>query len=256
MELRMLFYFPIGFEGDEGTKGEDGTAATKTYTQEEFDKHMGGLRKKHEATQKQLADQLKAAREQPGLADEEREALQKQIEGLEATYMTKQQLAEKAAQKKETALQDQIKELTDKGSQWKNNFESEVVRNQIYLESNKHEAHDPEAMSRMLGPDITWKEIEGDNGTTYEPRVAFADVDKEGKPVTLELTIGQAMARMKELPDRFGFLFKGQQKAGIGGIANTGTAGGQQLTQAMLAKNPALLRKIMKEQPELLKDIK
>jgi ribosomal protein L11 methylase PrmA len=251
-----MFYLPIGFDGDE--------TEPKTYTQEEFDRHMGGIRKKYETTigslksaQEQLADQLKAAQSAPGLADEERQALQAQIESLESQYMTKQQLAEKAALQKEKTLQDQIAGLTESSTQWKTNYQNEVTRNQIYLESSKHEAHDPETMSRMLGPDITWKEVEREdgNGTSFEPRVSFTDTDKDGKPVILELTVGQAMARMKELPERFGHLFKGELKAGIGGVANTGTAGGQQITQKMLSRDPALLRKIMKEQPELLKNI-
>lgn len=253
----MYLTLPLGFEGDDTVQGSGSN--DKTYSQEEFDKHMAGMRRKyeereaaHKKTQEQLAEQLKAAKEQPGLADDEREDMQKQIEALEQQYLTKQQKAEREATKKEKSLQEQIDSLTSDNSRWQSNYKNEVERNLIFLASKAHDAEDPEQMSRILGPDIEWKEIDSENGdgTTFEPRVKFSDHDKEGKPVQVEFTIDEAMARMKELPNRYGNLFKGQQKAGLGGGPNEGVAGGQQLTPEVLSKRPELLRKLMKEQPK------
>lgn len=257
-----MILLPLGFEGEGDDTTQGGSAADKTYTQAEFDHHMGGIRKKYEGqletlkkTQEQLAEQLKTVKDQPGLAEEEREALQLQIESLEASYLTKQQRAEQEAVKKEKALQTEIEAVTNERSLWKNSYETEIIRNQIYRESSKEpRAHDPEQMARILGPDISWKDIENESGdgTRHEPRVSFADTDKEGKPVTLELTIEQAMARMRELPNRYGNLFDaGNYKAGEGGSpSNSRAADGQQLTPEVLKDNPKLLRKLMKENPK------
>lgn len=259
-----MFWLPTGFDGEEGGTAGTGGEATKTYSQEEFDRHMGGLRKKYESqvsqlktAQEQLAEQLRAAQQNPGLSDEEREAYAARIDALEQSYLSKQQLSERNAVKKEKELQSLIENLQAENGRWRGSYQDEVVRNQIYLDTSRLDGVDPEQFARILGPDISWKEIplEDGNGTSYEPRVKFADTDKEGKPVTVELTIRQAMERMKEL-DRYSNLYKSGVKSGVGGGPNSGgAAGGQQITQTMLSRNPELLRKILKENPRALDKI-
>jgi len=77
------------------------------------------------------------------------------------------------------------------------------------------------------------------------PKVKFPDTDKDGKSVILDLTVTEAVKRMKELTDQYGNLFKGTAAGGIGG-STVPTTGGKidisKMSQEDYEKNRAAIK--------------
>lgn len=265
----------VGLDGDGGDgSGGDGTGgdgtgsgggaggaggAAKTYTKEEFDTHMAGLRRKSEAreaemkkTQRELAAQLEQAKKQKGLSDEERQTLESRIEELRNEFETEQEKAKRAAQQKEQEHTGQVDSLTAERDEWRGRFESEAASNQITRAAASHKALNTEQIAAYLNPMIEFKEVTDDDGQgtgTYTPVVRFPDTNEEGKPITMEYTVDEAVKRMTEMKQHSN-LFEGTLKSGIGGQGN---ADGKKVDVARLARdNPAEYRRLRKEKPELI----
>ena len=75
-------------------------------------------------------------------------------------------------------------------------------------------------------------------------KVEFSDTDKEGKPVTLDLTIAEAVKRMSEM-DEYANLFKSEGTGGVGGV-NRGSSKPLD-AKKIAATDPALYRKLRAE---------
>ncbi len=83
--------------------------------------------------------------------------------------------------------------------------------------------------------------------------VDLEDEDSEGKPTKSTLTPVEAVARMKELPGRYGYLFKANVVSGVGGSNSTGGMSGKgDVDLKKLAQDPEQYRKMRKENPSAL----
>lgn len=260
----------VGFEGDDDPDAAAAAAAAaaggdpKTYTQEEFDAHMAGLRRKYdtkEAThvqaQKELAIQLEKAKGMKGLSDEEKTALETRIQELESEYLTDKEKAERAAAQERETFTGQIETLTGETTRWRSNYEAEVVKNGIRAAAAEHKAYDRsgDQIAAILGPMVEFKEVLDDDEQptgNVKPVIRFPDVDTKTKePIVLDYTIGEAVKRMTEL-DKHGNLFEDTMRSGIGGGKNGGTPTGKIDIAKIAKEDPAAYRKLRKESPELI----
>src|SRR5690606_9268331 len=65
-------------------------------------------------------------------------------------------------------------------------------------------------------------EVIGDDGKAtgdHTAMVRFQDKDKDGKSIVVKLPVPEAVKRMKELPEDFGYLFEAHTKGGVGGAS-------------------------------------
>lgn len=266
--LQALPHF-VSFDGEgegggEGGSGEGGGGdAGKTYTQEEFDRHMAGMRRKFDTQteklrneQKELAKQLKAAQSQKGLSDEERSALQGRIDQLESEYLTDKEKAERAAAAREEEFTTTVNSLTGERDQFKSLFQREVVNNQIVRAAAENKAFDPsgDQIASILTPLIQFEDILDDDDQptgNYKAVVNFPDVDTKTKePITMKYTVAEAVKRMKEM-DKHSNLFEDPSRGGVGGSKNGRPAGRPDI--AKLAKeDPAEYRRLRRERPDLV----
>jgi len=249
----------LGYDGDGDGDGDGGDGGGKTYTEEEFNTHQAGLRRKYESqleetrkAQKQLAAQLEKAKKFKGLSDEERTSLTKKIEDLESKYMTDQEKAERTAQEERQRHTQQIESLTTEAQNWRRQYETETVRNQISRAAETNKAHRASQIAAILNPMVEFKALQDDDGEpTGEtvPVVRFPDVDsKTKKPIVMEYSIDEAVSRMTEMKEHQN-LFDDEMKSGIGGKRNVRS--GKSTDLAELAKNPAEYRRLRREKPEL-----
>lgn len=258
MTLNRLWF--VGFEGEEGGEGD----LPKTYTEEEFNTHMAGLRRKYESqleetkkTQKELASQLEKTKSLKGLSTEERTALETRITDLESQYMTDKEKSERRAKEEAQRFTEQIEGLSKDRDRWRRDYQSEIIRNQISRAAEDNNAHRAVQIEAIIDSMIEFKEMidEENGGKTGEvrPVVIFPDIDtKTKKPIKMEYTIPEAVKRMTEL-EEYANLFKDTQKAGLGGTKNTSKGGRGKVDPVKLAKeNPAEYRRLRKESPELL----
>ena len=250
-------------EGDAGAGDNGGgNPPPKTYTQAEFDSHMGAMRRKHEAREQQLqkaqrdlAAQLEAQKNQKGLSEEERTALQGRIDELEGQFLTEKEKAERKATQEREAAAQQVQQLTADRDQWRSVYQREVVSNQITRAASNNNAHDVDQIAAIVGPMVSFKEVTDEDGNStgrLAPIVKFPDVDvKTKQPIVMEYTIEESVKRMTEL-DKFANLFVDQKRSGLGGRGNTGAGTSGRVDLAKLAKdNPAEFRRLRKEKPEL-----
>jgi hypothetical protein len=110
-----------------------------------------------------------------------------------------------------------------------------------------------EQIAAILTPKTKLVEKLDDGGRptgTFEPRVKFADTDKNDKPIVLDITVPEAVKRMREL-DRYANLFEETKKSGIGGSGSY-KSGKTPDVAKIAANDPKEYRRLRKEKPELL----
>ena len=246
-----------GASGASGASGATGAGNTgpdpaQKFTQDEVNRVLAADRRKHQEAQRKLAEELEGLRNSARMTAEEKEALAAQIDELQKQYLTKEELAKRAAEKAAKEQAERQKSLTSEVENWKNRYTKERIGTTITHAAVKHEAFSPVQIQAILGPMTRLVEVVGADGKPsgeFEPKVMFPDVDKEGKSITLELDVDAAVARMKELPEAYGNLFKGSKSGGVG--QDGSGKPGKKVDIVKLAKeDPAGYRKLRKEHPE------
>lgn len=205
-----------------------------TFTQEEFNRALAEDRKKHMAKfEKQKAETerqiktLENLQKSKGLTEKEKQSLEQQLEALKNSQLTEKELAAKEQEKLRKQHTEAVQGLTTERDLWQGRFNKMGINNSIISEGAKAEAFDNDALIAILGPHANMVEDTDGDGKglgSFSPKVKFADTDKDGKPVTLELTVEQAVKRMKEMP-KYGYLFKSTASGGLGGTPPAGKGG-------------------------------
>lgn len=236
--------------------------AGKTYTQEEFDAHMGGMRRKYEgqmattqSAQKELAKELAQQQQLKGLSEDERTGLQSRIDELESEFLTEKEKADRAAKQSTDDFTNQVNGLTTDRDHWRSSFQTEVVSNSIRSAAGDNKAFDRsgDQIAAIIRPMTEFKDIVDDNGKptgSVKAIVKFPDTDKNGDAVTMEYTVAEAVKRMTEL-DKHANLFEDTMRSGLGGTQNGGAPKGKVDLKRLANEDPAALRKLRKEQPDV-----
>ena len=274
--FRFLQAFPyvISYEGDDSSGADDNSGnnpgndsqgndgddeelppsakGKSTFTQEEFNRALKEDRKRHKAqlekakaeTSKQIKA-LEALQKSKNLSEKDKAALEAQIEDLRNSQLTSKELAAKEKEKLERTHKEQVAVLTGERDTWQRRFTQGTINTVLISEAAKAEAFDPDAIIAILGPNTRLAEDldEEGNGTgTFTPKVKFSDVDKDGKPVSLDLTAEQAVKRMKDTP-KYGYLFKSTALGGLGAGGGLGKSSGNQDVTKMTAEQYREYRK-------------
>ena len=226
-------------------------AEEKTFTQEEVNTYLAKEKRKTQEAQRNLATQLEDAKSSSKLSQDDRDDLEKQIEVLQKQYMTGEERARQASEKMSKKHDEEFKLAQSDRDGWKVRYTEAVIDSAIIGAASVNKAVSPVQIAAMLKPATKLTEKLDDEGKpmgSYEPRVTFMDTDKDDKPVELDLTIPEAVKRMAEL-EQYGNLFEGSKVGGLGG--RSGTKGRTVDIAKIAVEDPALYRKLRKEQPEL-----
>jgi len=253
MKLHMSKARRVVYDGEPNPgKGTDTGAGTppppaeKTFTQGEINNILKVEREKHEGKVRSAISELEALKAKATLTTKEREELETRIQTMSNELLTKEELAKRQfddiSKKHKIELEKLNKELSDS----KNRYESETIHRNIVDAAVTNSAFEPEQIVALLRPNTRLvEELDGEGKPTgkFSPKVKFMDTDKDGKEVTLDLTIPESIKRMKEMERHFN-LFKGE---GSGGIGSYSKGSGKQMDITELAKNPEAYRKARKE---------
>ena len=194
-------------------------AKPKTFTQDELNEIVKKERKtKDEQIQKQieLNDQLSKSK---GLTEAERQRLAEHNEQLKNELLSKEELAAKERQRLAEQHTSEVKGLATERDSWKERYNKAEIARGIADATILHEAVNSEQVDAILRPWTSMVEEVGADGKGtghYSPKVRFPTVDKDNKPITLDLSIAESVKLMKETPARFGNLFKANLTAGLG----------------------------------------
>lgn len=202
LPVRSLRYM----EGDEGGEGEgegEGQGeGEKTFTQKQVDdmiqKRVGREKKEKEALVAQL-EQFKSSQK---LTTEERDNLQKHIDALENSMLTKD---EQTAKEKKQALEKHAKELgvlQQQSDLWKNRYESSMIDRALSDAAVSADAESPEQIQMMFRQTSYLSEDKGEDGKatgTFTPRMKVTLPVKDGEGMEeIDLPVSQALAKLKE----------------------------------------------------------
>jgi len=251
-----------GFDGvDDDPEPKD---PPKTYTQEEFDAHLGGQRRKYETqiegakqASKELAEKLEQQKKMKGLSEDERTSLQTRIDELESTYLTEKEKADRAAAAEREQFTGQLSSATVERDNWRTQYQQEVLNNRIRSAANAHKAFDRtgDQIAAILAPLTEFRDILDDSDQPtgqVKPVVRFPDNDvKTKEPIVLEYTVDEAIKRMTEL-DKHANLFEDTMRGGLAGSKNGGRPAGKLDIVKLAKENPAEYRRLRKESPELI----
>lgn len=251
----------VCFEGEEeaaaakaAAEAAAKAAAGKKFDQDEVNTFLAKEKRKTQEVQRQLATQLEEAKKSAALTVEERDDLQKQIDELQNKYMTTEERARQEAEKTKDAHVTEIKTLTTERNAWQSRYTKATIDVEITQAAVANKAISSEQIAALLRPatKLTEKtdEVGKPNGA-FEARVAFNDTDKDGKSITLDLTVPEAVKRLSEL-EAHGNLFESGKTGGLGGSGNSSKKKGD-VDVAKIAKenDSAQYRKLRKEKPEL-----
>jgi len=210
-----------GAGGDAGAGGEGGQQ-TRTFTQEDVNRFLAGERRKMEAQVTKLQSQLKDMGESRQFSDEQRTELENTLEGLQNQLLTKDQIAAKEKKALQTKYQNELQEATDRAIAAEQRYESSTLARALMDAAVDGEAFNPSQVVTLLQSNTKLTKNEDGQEVVM---VSFPDTHVEtGEPIVTTLTPTQAIARMKELDNIYGNLFKTNVVTGVGG-SSTGSDG-------------------------------
>ena len=241
--------------GEGGAGGADGNITGdgdgKTFTQEDVNKFLADDRRKHQARLKEMESKLNHTLQSKGLSDEERSQLEESLDNMRTQLLTKEEQA-KAKQKK---LEDQYKTELEKTKEvaqtWESRYRDSTIERSLQDAAIAGEAFNPSQIMGLLKPNAKLVEVEDGGG--FKPVVDFPTTNDAGESVVLQLSPTEAVDKMRELPETFGNLFKGNVVPGIGSNSSTGGVPGKngKVDLVKLAQDPVAYRKYRKENPSL-----
>jgi hypothetical protein len=209
--------------------GEPPVTPPKTFTQDQVNQIVADERRKLQAKNAPIITELEQLRSSTRLSEEEKQALTTRIDALQSESLTKEQQLTREVETYKKKVSDTEQSLTKERDAWQGRYADLLISNQILTAANKGEAYKDEQILDQLKPRTKVAPVVGEDGKAtdqFHVVVKFDDVDaKTGAPVTLELSPTDVIKRMKELPDRFGNLFKSGVQAGVGRNKGSGPIG-------------------------------
>jgi len=240
-------------EGAEGQKKDDPPGKVKTFTQDEVNSLIAKERSKDKDRVNKLMTQLEEVKSSVSLTQQEKEGIEQQLETLRSELLTKEELSARERKKIEAQLSSERDAAIKAGKAWQSRYETATINRSLLDAAVAAEAFAPQQIMAILSPTSKVVEQLGSDGKPtgeFSVAVQFEDADKDGKPISLQLTPAEVVKRMKELPERFGNLFKSGVVAGIG-AGNTGGASGKMDYSKMSPEHWKEHRKKLKEQGKL-----
>lgn len=229
-------------------KADEAGGGGESFTQEQVNTMMAEERRKMQEKQRKTLGDLDTLKNKASLTAKEKTELENRIEELNNQYLTAEEKARRAEEEAEKKRSDQIQTLTKERDNWVSKHSTLVVQTAIVNAAAEQKAVEHEQILAIVGPKTRLVERLDDEGKPtgeYEPKVRFPDKNKKDEDIVLELSVPEAVKRMKELP-RYGNLFEGTKIGGLGGSGSQSTGGKVDL--AKIAKeDPAAYRKLRKE---------
>lgn len=195
------------------------------FTQSQVNKIMAEERRKQEVQSKKQIAQLEELKKTSGLTQKQRDELQARIEELNTSMLTKEEQAKRDKERLSKEYTEKLKSTESERDEWKLRYTRERIAREISDAAKSNDGYNDQQFVRHLAADTVLAEVLDDDGKAtgnYITQVAFSDTDKDGKPITLKLSVTEAVKRMKELPEFHNF-FKSTTTGGIGGSRNTGS---------------------------------
>jgi len=216
-------------EGDGG--GGDTNTNTETpkmFTQEQVNAFIKADKDKAKKDNEQLLQRFNRLKEE-GLTKENLDFLQGRISELENEGKTKEQIAEEKRTKLTRDYETKLSAKSQEADFWKNNYTTYRLDTEIKLAATNKKARNPEQVLAILKPQTSFREVLGEDKKptgSFDTRVKWNDKDKDGQPITLDLSVTEAIDRMFE-SESHANLFDSGTSGGLGGFTSTSRKPGE-----------------------------
>lgn len=224
----------------------DATPPEGMVSQEKMNQVLAAEKKKHQKLVQKAIDEATAASKRAKLTAQERAELDNRLELIQNELRTKEEQAKRASEKARKAHNEEKKSLTADRDDWRKRYTDSTIERSITDAAATNNAFSPKQIVAILGPNtslVPRLDGEGLPTQTLEPKVRFNSKDKDGKPVTLDLSPVDAVKRMKD-EEEYLNLFRGE---GAGGAGLRSQPGGKKTDVQQLAKDPAAYREARKK---------
>ena len=224
-----------------------GGGTPKTFTQDDVNRLLAKEKRDFQSKQQTMINELEALKQKSTLTAEERTALENRLEELRNESLTKDELAKKDKDKLLKTHETEKTTLVKERDGWRNRYTDATIARALTDAAVANTAHVPsQIVSILRGQTRLVEELDeaGKPNGNLIPKVTLQDKDKDGKSVTLDLTVSEAVKRMKDMEDYFN-LFKGEGTGGVGGTNRGGGSGTTRLTD--VAADPLKYREARKK---------
>jgi len=208
--------------------GDTNPATGKVFTQEQVDqivvKRNKKVREQLENTEKRYEQLLQSQ----SLSSQEKQSLQGELETLQSQLRTREQQAAYEAKKAQEQFKQTLESTTGERDHYKSLFETQTRDNAIMSAAVEHEAYNPEQFISVLGPRTKIvEEVDGNGEKTGRlvPRVEVQVTGEDGTTSVELRPVADAVAQMKDEPDKYGNLFRSNVAKGIGEGSNPSATG-------------------------------
>lgn len=216
-------------EGEEGSgtppadiKPEETKTAEEIAFNERQQSYINNLlaneRRKGEKAVKDTIAELEALQKKSTLTANEKQDLEARISTLQATIMTKEEIAKKEAAKLQHEKETEVARLTADVDFWRKSYTESTIERAIIDAAGTHKAHNPNQLVGLLRHSTTLEPVVAEDGSTtgkFSPVTKYDDIDTSGNPVTYTLPVHEAVKRMSE-SEYWANLFRGKGSSGIG----------------------------------------
>ncbi len=222
--------------------------------QEFFNRKLADERRALQNQNNKTIDELKKLQIATGTTEQQKKELQERINELQRQYLSKEEIQKQEQERTQREFQQQLQQHKSEAEQWKNRFHETAITRALQDEAISFEAFNPNQIIDLLQTRtklVDEKDTDGNSTGRLLPRVALVESDSEGKPVTLDLTVKEALQRMKNTPDKYGNLFKSTLAGGLGQSGSTSGAGGKGGKPNFSKMSPAEWQEYKKKNPTL-----
>lgn len=201
------------------TPAPGGAAPPKSFDQKAVDEivktRLADAQKKFDQARAADLERMQALETDASKAAE----LQQQIDELNNRYKSKEELQQEAYKKEKDSWAGKEKNLVAERDTWRTRWEERVRDTDLMSAASAKEA-DVQSVEQVLWflqpkSKVVQKVVDNKPVDEWETRIQFPDV-KDGKPIVLDLTPAEAIARMKGDVKRFGNLFNSGKAGGMG----------------------------------------
>lgn len=207
--------------GDPNKPNGGGGDGKRTYTDDEVQKLIENERKRNADQTRATIQNLETLRQNQQLSEQEKAKLSQQIEDLNRSLLSKEELAKRERERLVNEHKTTLDTVSKERDTWKSRFEESQITRAIVDAAVKGDAFNANLIVPLLKPNAALVE----NQTDGQPTGTFAvkvnmTVFEGGVAKTLSLTPEEAIKVMKDKPDEYGNLFKGNLNGGVGGGAS------------------------------------
>lgn len=190
----------------------------RSYTEDEFKLAIENEKKARKEETTKLVSDLEAIKRSKGLSDQERQSLEERITTLNNSLMSKEELAKQERVRLERSAKETEETLSKERDTWKNRFQSTLIERAISDAASSAQAYDPSVFISLHRGNTFLEEVTNENGQVIDFAVKTKITKSEnGALKELVMTPQELVKYMKEQPDQYGYLFKGENRGGLGG---------------------------------------